>query len=449
MEDFFTYLAVTFGFDVNAFLDIAGSNPFFAMAYFFIKGGWIAFVWVILFGIRDNWLNYVQGKTIAKKEWILLKITVPKASEQTPKAVENLFASIAGAHSPISFVEKWFLGITQSPFTFEVASIEGNVAYYMYCERRLRDFAESAVYAQYPDAEVHEVEDYALKVPSHYPDEEWDLWCTEMIPVMPDPYPIKTYPEFEDAVSGEFKDPLASMLENFSRLGPGEQAWYQIVLTPTYQREERARAEKLIIKLKGLKEPPPKRTILDQVIDLPFKATQTTADFLLGHALEGPEKKKDDRPELIPRMMALSPGERNILESIERKAGKIGFGTKIRFVYVGKRNVMQKARAVQPFIGSIKQMNTFNMQALKPDSKKVGVNGSLLIMKNKRNNWRKNHMIVAYRNRSNWKGMSQFLCSSEELATLWHFPIFLQTKAPGTTKTEAKKSEAPANIPFA
>lgn len=449
MEDFFAYLATAFGFDVNAIIDAAGSNPFSAMAYFFMKGGWIAFLLTFWYGIKFNWLNYVQGKAIAKKEWILLKITVPKSSEQTPKAVENLFASIAGAHSPISFVEKWFLGRTQSAFTFEIVSIDGNVAYYMYCERCLRDFAEASVYAQYPDAEVYEVEDYARKVPSHYPDEEWDLWCTEMIPVMPDPYPIKTYPEFEDAVSGEFKDPLASMLENFARLGPGEQAWYQIVLTPTYQREERARAEKLITKLKGVKEAPPKKTVLDYAIDIPFTVTRTATDFLLGNALSGPEKKKEQKQELIPRMMALSPGERNILESIERKAGKIGFGTKIRFVYVGKRNVMQKTRAAQPFIGAIKQMNTFNMQALKPDAKKVGVNGSLLVMKDRRNNWRKNHMIVAYRNRSNWKGMSQFLCSSEELATLWHFPIFLQTKAPGTTKTEAKKSEAPANVPFA
>ncbi len=94
-------------------------------------------------------------------------------------------------------------------------------------------------------------------------------------------------------------------------------------------------------------------------------------------------------------------------------------------------------------------MNTFNMQALKPDSKKVGVNGSLLLLRDRRNNYRKNRMIVAYRYRSNWKGMPQFFLNSEELATLWHFPIFLQTKAPGTAKTEAKKSEAPANIPFA
>ena len=449
MGDFLSFLSSWTGFDINAFVDAAGSNPFWAMGVFFVSWGWIIFVGLMLWMITQAWLVRVQTKYGAKKEWILLKITVPKATEQTPRAVENLFASLAGAHSPISFVEKWFLGHTQSPMAVEIASIDGNVSYYMHAERRLRDLMEASVYAQYPDAEIHEVPDYALNVPSHYPDEEWDMWCTEMIPVKPDSYPLKTYPEFEDAVSGEFKDPLSSMLENFSRLGPGEQAWYQIVITPTYQREEGARAEKLIAKLKGVPEKPHKKNILDHATDLPFIAARTTVDFLMGSELGGGEHKKEDKKELIPRMMALSPGERYILEAIERKASKIGFLSKVRFVYVGKKNVMMKARAVQPFIGAIKQMNTFNMQALKPDSKHVGVNGSLLITKDHRNDHRKNHMIKAYRARSNWKGMSWFHLSSEELATLWHFPIFLQVKAPGTVKTEANKSEPPSNIPFA
>jgi len=116
-------------------------------------------------------------------------------------------------------------------------------------------------------------------------------------------------------------------------------------------------------------------------------------------------------------------------------------------LYVAKKEVMKKSKAVQPFIGSIKQVNTFNMQALKPSSK-VGVNGTLWWFKDRRNNERKSKMVRAYRSRSGWSGLPKFFMSSEELATLWHFPILIQVKAPGLRRIEAKKSEAPANIPF-
>jgi hypothetical protein len=434
-----------FTFDVDAFLDIAGTNPFAAMAYLLLKGGWLIFIFLFFYMVKYGWLNYIQNKTGAKKEWILLRIIVPKASEQTCKAVENIFASFAGAHSPASWTEKWVQGVTQSPISIEIASIEGRVNYYVRSERRLRDLVEAAIYAQYPDAEIDEVEDYARVPPVKYPDDEWDLWGTEMIPVQKnDAYSLKTYPEFEDAISGEFKDPLAALLENFSRLGPGEQAWFQIVLTPTDQKDARARADKLMNKLKGIKEKP-KRTVLDEVVDLPIKATQTLAAGLLGG---GGESSKKEKKEEFPRMMILSPGERYILEAVERKAGKIGFMSKMRFLYVGKKEMMKKPKVVNPFIGAIKQMNTFHMQALKPESKKVGVNSTLWWFKDKRNAKRKEHLMRMYRNRSNWSGMSNYFLSSEELATFWHFPIFMQVKAPGTGRTEAKRSEPPSNIPF-
>ena len=89
------------------------------------------------------------------------------------------------------------------------------------------------------------------KVPLHYPDEEWDLWGVEMIPTRNDVYPLKTYPFFEDKVSMEFKDPLSAMLESLSRIGPGEQAWYQIVMTPIAQTKWQAKGEAIVKKLLG------------------------------------------------------------------------------------------------------------------------------------------------------------------------------------------------------
>ncbi len=433
-----------FNVTINQFLDIAGQSPFLAMWFLFLHGGWIVYLCVLGWGASMLWLDYMQTKFAMKREWVLLRIRVPRVSEQTPKATENLFANLAGIHSSISWTDKWIRGATQTPVIFELASIDGEIYYYMQAERRFRDMLEASVYAQYPDADIDEVEDYSLNVAGRYPDEEWDLWGTEMIPVKPDPYPLKTYHDFIDNVSGEFKDPLATMLEHFSRLGPGEQAWYQIVMIPSDQKDFSARAEAVINKLRGT-EPKPKHSILDDIIEFPITVTQAMAAGLLGGGGAHETKKEESN---FPTVMRLSPGQQNVLKAVEMKASKIGFMCKIRFIYVAKKDVKKNAKAVQPFIGSIKQMNTFDMQALKPDLKRVGMGSALWWFKERRNDGRKTRLMLAYRARSTWTGMMPYFLSAEELATLWHFPILMQVKAPSLQRTEAKKSEPPANIPF-
>jgi hypothetical protein len=442
-EEYVGYLPFL-NFDVNTFLNVVGNDPFSAMGYLFLNGGWLILIPVAWFMIKNAWLEYKQNQYAGKREWILLRISVPKASEQTVKAVENIFPLLAGAHSPASWTETWLEGATQAVLSLEIASIDGNVSYYVRALRGLRDLVEAAIYSQYPDAEIEEVEDYARQVPADYPNDEWDVWCTEMTNVMPDPYPLKTYPEFEDKVSGEFKDPLAAFLEIMSRLGPGEQAWYQIILQPTDQKDFRKRAESVIKKIKGIKEAP-KPSFAEQVVNIPVGIGLEVVNTVIGSSFGA--KKSDEKKDGTPEILKLSPGERLVLESIERKASKIGFNCKIRLVYVAKKESMKKSKFVQPFIGAIKQVNTFNMQALKPSSK-VGVNGALWWFKDRRNNERKSNMIRAYRSRSGWTGLNKFFMGAEELATLWHFPILLQVKAPGLRRIEAKKSEPPSNIPF-
>lgn len=444
MEYLLSLIQSIIGFDWESFVVLAGRNPFSAMLYFTMHGGWIVLVWLILWGARELWLEHKQVHAYLKKEWILLKIRVPSTSEQTVKAMENAFASLAGAHSPSSWHEKWIQGKTQSQISMEIVSIDGQVGFYVRAERPMRDLIEAAVYAQYPDAEIREVDDYAQQVPSHYPDEDWDLWGTEMIPVKEDAYPLRTYWEFKDDISGEFKDPLAAMLENFSRLGPGEQAWYQIIIVPTDQKAERARAEKLMKKLRGEKEEH-KQGFFFSVLEFPLTVLKEIMGILFPAPQAAPKKSDSGAP---PKILMLSPIEKQILEAVERKASKIGFLCKVRFLYVSKKTAHKKAKAVQPFIGAIKQMNTFHMQALKPESKHVGVNGTLWFFKARRNDHRKHELVQSYRARSAWRGTHPFFLCAEELATMWHFPILLQVKAPSLDRTEAKKAEPPNNIPF-
>lgn len=445
-DDIFLFLSSFLSFDIENFLDIAGQNPFAAMWIIMKSGGWILLAWFAWWAGTQGYLEYIQDRFWKKKEWMLMQITIPRVSEQTCKAVENMFATIAGLHNGPSWTEIWVDGFVQTTVSLEIASIDGQVSFYIWCERRFEAMMKSAIYAQYPDADIVEAENYAKAIPQTYPDEEWDIWGTELTTVAPDAFPIKTYHDFEDPVSGEFKDPLAGVLENFSHLGPGEQAWYQINIKMTDQKDFRKRAEQEINKIKGVKEKPSESWV-GQLFSFPFNIFSDLLKVAFGYQLEPAEKPKEDKKDLFPKLAALSPSEKYTLEALERKSGRIGFETKIRFIYAGRKEVFKKPRAVHAFIGAIKQVNDFGMQSLKPESKACGVSSTILWFKEARNDIRKTRLVTRYAKRSG-DGVSRYFMSVEELATLWHFPILLQVKAPQLRRTEAKKTDAPANIPF-
>jgi hypothetical protein len=450
-------LLASFTASLEAFLNIAGDDPFKAMGYLLFAAGWVSII--LWFFIARSALHiaievYHHGREHAfahKMQWVLLRIAVPNTSEQTPKATENMFAQLAGAHSSISWAEVWRDGAFQAALSMEVVCTEGRTSFYVRCLKGSRDLVEAAVYAQYPDAEIDIAEDYSKKAgpeQPHFPDPNWRAWGCEFIPANPAPgadaYSLKVYSEFEDKVSGEFKDPVAAYLEVLSRLGPGEHCWMQISILPTDQAAFRERASKVIKKLRGEKIEEHK-SLLSEIIQFPFEIVKGVLsavglDLFGGHK----EEKKKDEP---PKLMRLSPGERDILEATERKASKIGFECKIRFIYLAKTDVFSKARIAQGFIGAIKQTNTFHMMAIKPDFKKTGVGSSLWFFKERRNNKRMSRLLEYYRARDG-AGVNRFFLSAEELATLWHFPILLQVKAPSLNQIVAKKSTAPTNLPF-
>jgi len=97
---------------------------------------------------------------------------------------------------------------------------------------------ESSIYAQYPEVEIYETEDYVHDVPMNagQPDSDWDLWGATLELTKADPYPIKTYIDYglDKDPKEEFKnDPLATLIELLGSLKQGEAkttAIFEIVL---------------------------------------------------------------------------------------------------------------------------------------------------------------------------------------------------------------------------
>ena len=412
--------------------------------YLFLRIGWILILLVLIWGAYKIMLANRESKNVASHEYILLAVDVPKDSIQTPKAVENIFAVLAGAHSSPTRREQYWFGSVQPWFSLEIASIEGYIQYFIRTPAKFRDLVESAIYAQYPEAEITEVEDYTYLVPvKKFPDPEWDMWGCDFILVKDQSYPIRTYPEFEHGLTQEFKDPLSSILENLGILGPGEHFWIQLMIVPIGQVTWKEQGDKLVRKLIGTPEKK-KETAADKLIGMPFKALEAVGSEVFGSSETASKPEKREEPS---KMLYLSPGEINAVKAIEAKLSKIGYLSKLRAVYIGKKEVFKKTRAAHPFIGAVKQFNTVNLNSLKPELSKTGTSGGIILFKQHRLNHRKNVLLSAYRDRDPGVPMSPYVFNTEELASLWHFPS-IDIKAPLVKKTEAKKSEPPMTLPY-
>lgn len=432
--------------DLSAILDFIlriGQLPpdqFFGLILKYV--GVPVFIIVILYGIHEVYVYNMLVRFARKQKKVLLAIDIPKDNEQTPKAVENILSHLAGGHSPTWWWDVYKEGEFQQSFSLEIVSLEGYIQFLMHVPVKSRDLVEAAIFAQYPQARITEVADYTTGLPVTYPDDEYDLFGTEMVYVKNNAYPIKLYHTFGDPLNQEYKDPIAALLETFSRMGRGENAFMQIIITPIYQKWTKIGSEE-INKLLG-KNVGPKKNIIDKASDVPINVIKGVGDAVFGAGEGGAEEKKSEGK----KIMDLPPGEVNVLKLIDEKCSKLGFATKIRYVYVAKHEVFSKARAAQGFVGAIKQFNTEDGNSLKPDYKVIGTSGDYFFKwrKNKVLNGRKTDIMMGYRSRVPSVGTKPIIMNIEEIASLWHFPMF-SVKTPLVQKIEMKTAEPPSNLP--
>jgi len=422
----------------------AMDQGFMAVAWYLFKnGGWILFFYVISRGIFEVWHLNQSLKWFNTNKFVILAVDVPKDTEQTPKAVEQLFSTVSGAHDPLNLREIYLEGRFQLSFSFEIVSIDGYVQFLIRTPSQSRDIIESSIYSQYPDAEITEVEDYVDTLPDNFPNDTHNIWGTEVILDKSDVYPIRTYTAFEDAISGEFKDPLASLLETMSKVHIGEQVWLQIIVKPT-GFEWPKRSMKEAYKIAGKKFSEKKSwfaRITEPITSLFFLSTGEPIIWPQDLNASSSSKVKEDMPSL---MLHLTPGERDAISAIENKASKTGFECKIRLIYISPHELYAPSRVLSSVFGSIKQFNTMDLNSFKPDKKtKTKIDYffiKTLVARRRRN------LVAGYKARSGTRGHNYFILNTEELATIWHFPSKF-IKAPLLQRTESKKSEPPSSLP--
>jgi len=397
---------------------------------------WIVFPAVFYLLFKAFWMDYVIGDWLGdlSRKSILLELIPPKNIERGPKPIEALFSGIGGVAVTINPFDKYLKGTLMHRFSLELVGKEGEIHFYIRTDKKYRNLIEANIYAQYPDAEIIEVEDYTKNFPRTIPNKEWDLWGTDVQALKPDPYPIRTYDYFKEEITGEMIDPMASMVEVLGRLGPGQHIWLQYVIWPRQESWNKDKAQRDVVADLAGRTKDDKSGVLDDLVEV------------LSSVIKGifapVEFKSKEKKEEQPLEFKLTPVEKDILKKVEENLSYNMFCVKMRYIILAKKEVFDKS-FVSTFTGAIKQFNDQNLNSLKPYD--LSKSQASYIFTQSRLEHRKRKIYRRFKER-NMDGML-FNFSAKEMATVYHFPD-LSVMAPTLPRVDSKKGSAPANLPI-
>ncbi len=393
------------------------------------------------------WLTYIQSVFLKSLKWTLLEIKPPKEVFKSPAAMELVLNALYAGAQGGDWVTKYWKGEVSLWHSLEIISIDGQVRFFVRTPEKFKKMIEAQVYAQYPQAEVFEVEDYTKNVPSYNKDESFNIWACNFILSKDDIYPIKSYVDYGlDRSVGALEeeqriDPITPMIEFLGSLNIGEQVWFQIIIRPDTKR--------FSTKDKEGKEEKGK--------DWKAKAQEVIKEL-------NDKLKEKDKEGKVTAVLKPTKAQQGTIEAIERHAAKFGFDAHIRALYIAKKEAFNAATRAPSLIGSLRQYASSDLNGFKPDkATKIDFPWQDLfgtkIVKMKKD------FLDDYKNRSffyggfkfsklkkyfthpNKSGGKPFILSTEELATIFHLPGRV-AETPTFTRIESKKAEPPANLPF-
>lgn len=396
---------------------------------------WVPLFLVVIFW--KKWVTYVNAEFFLKTETVLLQIRLPKEMMKSPLAMELFLSTLHQTGGEGTWYDKYWLGKTRPWFSLEMVSIEGNVGFYIWTRKGMRGFIESSLYAQYPGIEVHEAQDYSLGVT--FDKKSMQMFATELEFVKDDAYPIKTYVEYglEKDPKEEFKvDPIASVIEYLGSIGANQQAWMQIIVR-AYKPDKLKPGSFFKMKHDPLKENMEK--VINEIL------VRDPKTKVSGKVNGDDENGRIEKP-------TLTKGEQEVISAIERNLTKLQFDVGIRICYLAKSDFFNPSN-IAGLLGTWKQYSSSSLNSLKPNSEDYSISFSYpwQDFKGIRLSKTLERFLDGYKRRSFFyppvKGGKVMVMSSEELATIFHFPGQVAA-APTFTRILSKKSEAPSNLPI-
>ncbi|TAL49018.1 hypothetical protein EPN83_01970 [Patescibacteria group bacterium] len=386
---------------------------------------WLPILLVTLF--LQIWFRYKRTEWIKKQGSVLLEIRLPKEIEKPPSAMEVVLNALSQP-SVGNYLDVYLKGRVRPWFALELVSLEGQVKFFVWTFATLKNIVEAQIYSQYPTVEVHEVPDYALRV--KYDPENFSIWGAQLKLTKADVYPLKTYVDYgldkTMAEEEEKVDPITAVLEFLGSMRPGEQAWVQILI-----RAHRS---------EGLKD----RRIFKKA-DWKDAAKTEIKRIIEKETFVKTEKEKP------PALLGLTDNQKFVIGAIERSISKPAFDTMIRCVYLARKDVYNSFN-ISGLTGVFKQFSsqTLNGLAVKWKTKFEYPWEDFRGIRRVKNEMK---MLDAYKRRSYFQPPYRFfhgkpfILTSEEVATLYHFPGGVAT-TPTFARIASRKAEPPANLPI-
>jgi len=358
------------------------------------------YVWLPLVILLSflTWRNYQQLNEFISSDNVLLILEIPKTNDKKELAAEQLFASLHGI-----LRDKRELKLSrgaQEHLSFEVASVNGQIRFYVWTPRSLQSFVEGQIYAQYPTVQIHQAsEDYTEHERDHSV-----TYTTEMTLTASEFLPIKTFQTFE-------VDPLAGITGTLAKLeSTGEELWIQVLAKPV-EDSWQVEADHWISRLRE-----GSASILPSV-----GGSMRWLGGLFAALWRPPEEglAGGKGPEISER-------NKTRIAEAEKKATKLGYEVKIRLAYLGENQTNAKLR-MQALVGTFKQFNSTNLNGFKPIKAAYG-----------------KEFLEKYRRRAFFG--DGFILNIEELASVFHLP-HTNVETPNIVWASAKTAEPPSKLP--
>lgn len=394
--------------------------------------------------LREWWLTSITREYIARINWILLEIKIPRENLKSAKAMEHVFASLHATYSHgIKRKDRYFKGKVEDWMSFEVVGDASGAHFYVRIPVDYRKLFETAFFSQYPEAEIDEVTDYAVDLPMILPNEKYDLFGVDFGLAKEDAYPIKTYSFFEASLEEETIDPIAVIVETVASLKSDEMILLQLLARPT-GGDWAKKGKEEVEKLSGRKKEEKKNVVgsisefLKNFMVAPVKVPEWGA----------PKEEKAEMPRF-------TPGQQDALKAVEGKLSKLGFETILRFIYIDSRDAFTDEN-VSAVMGAINQFSTQNLNSFKPNRKTLTKPRAVgKVFRKERLEKRKRFLYWHYLRRDMPQPvplkyglqLKAPILSAEELATVYHLPTTAVTPA-RIRALEARKGEAPVNLPL-
>ena len=356
---------------------------------------WMPIVAVLVF---LTWRNYRRIEEFTPIESVLLVLEIPRTNDKQELAAEQLFASLHGILRDNK--ELRLSGGQQEHISSEIASVNGQIRFYVWVPKTLQSFVEGQIYSQYPTVQIHQAnEDYT----EHERDHEV-AYSTELTLTTDEFLPIRTFQNFE-------VDPLAGVTGTLAKLETtGEELWIQVLARPIPDDWQHA-ADRYINNIKS-----------GRGLSLPgLGGSMQWIVGILGALWQPPEQGVGQST-----AVELSDRDKTRISEAEKKATKLGYEVKIRLVYMGESNTNAKLR-MQALVGTFKQFNSTNLNGFRAVKGAFG-----------------KEFLEKYRKRAFYG--DGFILNIEELASVFHLP-HTNVETPNIVWASAKTAEPPSKLP--